>query len=148
MTVSHPGQRVAVLADAQNLYHTARSLYSRNIDYDAVDDYRDQGVYLRNSASDAHTACVTVRADDGGAEEPSSSPPVERIGYAVQPGMEVEIFRFEEPGQYTIDVAIEATEQRETFRRSPSSFADADVDATTFEITDATTIRVTASGDA
>jgi len=36
MTVSHPGQRVAVLADAQNLYHTARSLYSRNIDYDAL----------------------------------------------------------------------------------------------------------------
>ncbi len=33
MTVSHPGQRVAVLADAQNLYHTARSLYTRNIDY-------------------------------------------------------------------------------------------------------------------
>ncbi|WP_135364123.1 LabA-like NYN domain-containing protein [Halosimplex halophilum] len=29
----HPGQRVAVLADAQNLYHTARSLYTRNIDY-------------------------------------------------------------------------------------------------------------------
>ena len=33
MTVTHPGQRVAVLADAQNLYHTARSLYTRNIDY-------------------------------------------------------------------------------------------------------------------
>ena len=29
----HPGQRVAVLADAQNLYHTAQSKYSRNIDY-------------------------------------------------------------------------------------------------------------------
>ncbi len=36
MTVSQPGQRVAVLADAQNLYHTARSLYSRNIDYEAL----------------------------------------------------------------------------------------------------------------
>ncbi|MFB6223919.1 MAG: NYN domain-containing protein [Haloarcula sp.] len=36
MTVSHPGQRVAILADAQNLYHTARSLYSRNIDYEAL----------------------------------------------------------------------------------------------------------------
>ena len=32
----HPGQRVAVLADAQNLYHTAHSLYSRNVDYDAL----------------------------------------------------------------------------------------------------------------
>ena len=29
----HPNQRVAVLADSQNLYHTAHSLYSRNIDY-------------------------------------------------------------------------------------------------------------------
>ena len=36
MTVHHPGQRVAVLADAQNLYHTARSLYTRNIDYSAL----------------------------------------------------------------------------------------------------------------
>jgi uncharacterized LabA/DUF88 family protein len=33
MTCVHPGQRVAMLADAQNLYHTAQSLYSRNIDY-------------------------------------------------------------------------------------------------------------------
>ncbi|MFC4989878.1 MULTISPECIES: NYN domain-containing protein [Saliphagus] len=33
MSVSHPGQRVAVLADAQNLYHTAQTIYSRNIDY-------------------------------------------------------------------------------------------------------------------
>lgn len=29
----HPTQRVAVLADSQNLYHTAQSLYDRNIDY-------------------------------------------------------------------------------------------------------------------
>ena len=33
MTNVHPGQRVAVLVDAQNLYHTAQSIYSRNIDY-------------------------------------------------------------------------------------------------------------------
>jgi uncharacterized LabA/DUF88 family protein len=32
----HAGQRVAMLADAQNLYHTAQSLYSRNIDYSAL----------------------------------------------------------------------------------------------------------------
>ena len=33
MTEIHPAQRVAVLADSQNLYHSAHSLYSRNIDY-------------------------------------------------------------------------------------------------------------------
>mgnify|MGYP000120719985 CR=1 FL=1 len=33
MTDVHPGQRVAVLADSQNLYHTAQSLYQQNIDY-------------------------------------------------------------------------------------------------------------------
>jgi len=33
VTDIHPNQRVAVLADAQNLYHSAQSLYSRNIDY-------------------------------------------------------------------------------------------------------------------
>jgi uncharacterized LabA/DUF88 family protein len=36
MRVTQPGQRVAVLADAQNLYHTAQSLHERNIDYDAL----------------------------------------------------------------------------------------------------------------
>jgi uncharacterized LabA/DUF88 family protein len=36
MTEIHPGQRVAVLVDAQNLYHTAQSLYSRNIDYSSL----------------------------------------------------------------------------------------------------------------
>jgi uncharacterized LabA/DUF88 family protein len=32
----HGNQRVAVLADSQNLYHTAHSLHSRNIDYTAL----------------------------------------------------------------------------------------------------------------
>ena len=36
MTDIHPAQRVAVLADSQNLYHSARSMYSRNIDYAAL----------------------------------------------------------------------------------------------------------------
>jgi uncharacterized LabA/DUF88 family protein len=36
MTDVHSGQRVAVLADSQNLYHTAQSLHSRNIDYAAL----------------------------------------------------------------------------------------------------------------
>ena len=36
MTVVHTSQRVAVLADAQNLYHTAQSLHSRNVDYTAL----------------------------------------------------------------------------------------------------------------
>jgi uncharacterized LabA/DUF88 family protein len=34
----HGSQRVAVLADSQNLYHSAHSLYSRNIDYTALLD--------------------------------------------------------------------------------------------------------------
>lgn len=34
----HPSQRTAVLADSQNLYHTAHSLYSRNIDYTGLLD--------------------------------------------------------------------------------------------------------------
>jgi len=36
MTEIHDNQRVAVLADAQNLYHTAQSLYSRNVDYSGL----------------------------------------------------------------------------------------------------------------
>ncbi|MCT9095920.1 NYN domain-containing protein [Haloarchaeobius sp. HME9146] len=36
MTEIHPGQRVAMLVDAQNLYHTAQSIYTRNIDYSSL----------------------------------------------------------------------------------------------------------------
>ncbi len=36
MVEIHPDQRVAILADAQNLYHTAQSLYSNNLDYAAL----------------------------------------------------------------------------------------------------------------
>ena len=36
MTEIHGDQRVAVLADAQNLYHTSQSLYSRNVDYGSL----------------------------------------------------------------------------------------------------------------
>ncbi|WP_254861991.1 NYN domain-containing protein [Halovivax gelatinilyticus] len=38
MSNVHPGQRVAVLVDAQNLYHSAQSLHSRNIDYASLLD--------------------------------------------------------------------------------------------------------------
>jgi len=43
MTDIHSGQRVAMLADAQNLYHTARSLYNRNIDYSSLLEEGVQG---------------------------------------------------------------------------------------------------------
>lgn len=36
MTEIHAGQRVAVLVDSQNLYHSAQSVYSRNIDYSSM----------------------------------------------------------------------------------------------------------------
>jgi len=36
MVERHPGQRVAVLVDSQNLYHSARSVYTQNIDYAAL----------------------------------------------------------------------------------------------------------------
>ncbi|MFA9517197.1 NYN domain-containing protein [Halopenitus sp. H-Gu1] len=36
MTDIHSDQRVAVLVDSQNLYHSAQSVYSQNIDYSAL----------------------------------------------------------------------------------------------------------------
>jgi uncharacterized LabA/DUF88 family protein len=33
MAKRHPNQRVAVLVDSQNLYHSAQSLFTQNIDY-------------------------------------------------------------------------------------------------------------------
>ncbi len=36
MESAHTAQRVGVLVDSQNLYHTAQSLFTRNIDYAAL----------------------------------------------------------------------------------------------------------------
>jgi uncharacterized LabA/DUF88 family protein len=57
MTGVHPGQRVAVLADAQNLYHSAQSLYSRNIDYSSLLDVAVEGRKLTRAIA------YVIRAD-------------------------------------------------------------------------------------
>ncbi|GAB3021349.1 LabA-like NYN domain-containing protein [Natronobiforma cellulositropha] len=57
MTEIHPGQRVAVLVDAQNLYHTAQSIYSRNIDYSALLENAVQGRQLTRAIA------YVIRAD-------------------------------------------------------------------------------------
>jgi uncharacterized LabA/DUF88 family protein len=43
MAPIHDGQRVTVLADSQNLYHSAQSVYSQNIDYGALLEKAVQG---------------------------------------------------------------------------------------------------------
>ncbi|QKY18931.1 NYN domain-containing protein [Halolamina sp. CBA1230] len=73
MTEIHEGQRVAVLADAQNLYHTAQSLYSRNIDYSAL---------LEKSVMDrelVRALAYVIRADSP--EEESFFDALEEIGF-------------------------------------------------------------------
>lgn len=120
----------------------------RNIDYQAVDEYQDHGIYLKNHNEAAHTACVTVTKENRDYEEtPSGSPPLERIGYAIQPEMAVEIYKFSERGQYTIEVSIEETTKKETFEITDEEFNDGITKVTTFEITGADSIQVTYSGD-
>jgi len=57
MTEIHPGQRVAVLVDAQNLYHSAQSLYTNNIDYSSLLEKSVQGRELTRAIA------YVIRAD-------------------------------------------------------------------------------------
>ncbi|UWG47357.1 putative NYN domain containing protein, LabA family [Halanaeroarchaeum sp. HSR-CO] len=57
MVSIHPGQRVAVLADAQNLYHSAQSQYSQNVDYAALLEKAVQGRELTRAIA------YVIRAD-------------------------------------------------------------------------------------
>ena len=57
MTDIHPDQRVAVLVDSQNLYHTAQSLYSRKIDYSSLLEKAVQNREL------ARAIAYVIRAD-------------------------------------------------------------------------------------
>lgn len=121
----------------------------RNIDYNAVDQYRDHGVYLKNSDGAAHTACVTVTNKNRDQEEEgtSSPPPLSHMGYTIHPGMAVEIFTFDESGHYTINVSIEKTTKKETFEKTTADFNDGTTTITTFEITSASSIQLTQRGD-
>jgi len=69
----HPDQRVAIIADAQNLYHTAQSLYSRNIDYAALLEEAVQGRSLTRAIA------YVVRAD--APEEESFFEALTEIGF-------------------------------------------------------------------
>jgi uncharacterized LabA/DUF88 family protein len=73
MTAVHPSQRVAVLADAQNLYHTAQSLHSRNVDYTALLDEAVGGREL------VRAIAYVVRADSD--DEESFFEALEEIGF-------------------------------------------------------------------
>jgi len=69
----HPQQRVAVLADSQNLYHSAQSMYSRNIDYAALLEEAVAGRELTRAIAYA------IRAD--APEEESFFEALEDIGF-------------------------------------------------------------------
>jgi uncharacterized LabA/DUF88 family protein len=59
----HSAQRVAVIADSQNLYHAAHSLYSRNVDYtELLEDAVDNRELLRAIA-------YVIRADSPSEED-------------------------------------------------------------------------------
>ena len=91
---------------------------------------------------------MAVTKEDRDREETTTdSPPLEQIGYAVQPEKEVEIFKFRESGQYTIEVSIEETTKKETFEKTEAEFNDGKARTTIFEITEATSIQVTKNGD-
>jgi hypothetical protein len=113
------------------------------VERDAVDEYPDYGVYLRTGAEAAHTACVTVTGGEGTSEETGSGqPPLAEQGDAVQPGRGVEVFRFREAGRYTVEVDIERTTEAETLDLADSAFEDGTARITTFEIRNASTVRV------
>jgi uncharacterized LabA/DUF88 family protein len=73
MTDIHPGQRVAVLADAQNLYHCAQTLYTRNVDYSALLEKAVQDRILTRAIA------YVIRADSP--EEESFFEALEDIGF-------------------------------------------------------------------
>ncbi|MFB6105028.1 MAG: NYN domain-containing protein [Halobacteriaceae archaeon] len=73
MTTIHEDQRVAILADSQNLYHTAQSLYSQNVDYGAL---LEKAVQRRRLV---RAIAYVIRAD--APEEEQFFDALEDIGY-------------------------------------------------------------------
>ena len=76
MSEIHPSQRVAVLADSQNLYHTAQSMYTQNIDYSALLEEAVSGRELTRAIA------YVIRAD--APEEESFFEALVDIGFETQ----------------------------------------------------------------
>jgi uncharacterized LabA/DUF88 family protein len=57
MAKRHPDQRVAVLVDSQNLYHSAQSLFTQNIDYASLLEQAVDGRQLTRAIA------YVIRAD-------------------------------------------------------------------------------------
>lgn len=76
MSEIHSDQRVAVLADSQNLYHTAQSMYSRNIDYASLLENAVSGRELTRAIA------YVIRAD--APEEESFFDALVDIGFETQ----------------------------------------------------------------
>lgn len=115
----------------------------RTIDYDAVDEHRDHGVYLENRSNATRTACVTVTGGDRTPEESVEEPsPLSQMGYEVHPRREVELYTFEAGGQYTVEVTMANLTRSEAFDISDSAFSDGEKTITTFEITGPESVHV------
>jgi len=69
----HESQRVAVLADSQNLYHSAQSQFNKNVDYNALLDYAVNGRKLTR-------AIAYVITTDEQTEQPFFNA-LEKIGF-------------------------------------------------------------------
>jgi len=73
MSEIHPRQRIAVLVDSQNLYHSAQSMYTRNIDYAELLEAAVDGRELTRAIA------YVIRAD--APEEESFFDALEDIGF-------------------------------------------------------------------
>ncbi|QLC33873.1 NYN domain-containing protein [Halarchaeum sp. CBA1220] len=73
MVEIHDAQRVAVLADSQNLYHSSHSLYSQNVDYSGLLDETVRGREL------VRAIAYVIRADSP--EEESFFEALRDIGF-------------------------------------------------------------------
>lgn len=115
----------------------------RNIDYDAVDEHRDNGVYLENATDQTLVACVTItRTGTATDDDPDGQPTISQIGYEMHPDKVVELHRFSQAGRYAIEIALEATTERHVISKSESGLSDDDTELVTFVITAADTVAI------
>lgn len=115
----------------------------RNIDYDAVEAYRDNGVYLENATDQTLVACVTItRTGTATDDDPDGQPIVTQMGYEMHPDKAVELHRFGQAGRYVVEIALEATTERHVITRSESALTDDDAELVIFVITAADAVAV------
>lgn len=103
MSEIHKDQRVGVFVDVQNMYYSAKNLYSAKVDFDKL---LDSAVMNRSLV---RATCYVIKADTP--DEENFFDALGKIGYEVKTKELKEFYGGQKKGDWDMGIAVDAIQQ-------------------------------------